>query len=168
MKPHNFIPKGVCPCCRFTNNKSHNNKRMPKRQGTDFAALRAKSAKTAKQTAADRACRPPQRQNPSCLSEPVGIVSAMVDFLEQVQKKAHELQHHELEIEARLGILEVLEPTFGAPRRVASSGPKQQNGHNVEAFCCSQCRMNAGVSRTHFMTCTEGGKVWTLPHISFV
>ena len=135
---------------------------MPKRQGSAFAALLAKQAKTAEETAADRASRPPQNQIPSCLSKPVGIISAIVEFLEQAQKKAVELQHHELEIEARLGILE---PTFGAPRRVTSSGPKQQNGHFVEAFHCSQCRMNAGVSRTHFMTWTEGGKVWASAHI---
>lgn len=130
---------------------------MSKRPASSFALLLAKQAKTAKQTVADRQVRPKQAsQHNACLTRPVRIVNAIFEFLRQARQKATDLRHGELEIEARLGILE---PTFGEPRRVTSTGPKEHNGRPVEAYVCSLCGMSPGVSRTHFVTWTEGGNV---------
>ena len=61
------------------------------------------------------------------------------------------------EIEARLGILK---QPFGGTQRVTSSGPKHFKNHMVETFQNKlDVAMESGVSRTHFITWTQGGVV---------
>jgi len=142
---------------------------MSKRPG-GFADLLAKKAKTDRQTNAEQAA---QASNPASknryLSSPVPPESALASFLLQSRHAAKQFLPKEItfpitkpfcEIEARLGILKL--PFGQRDRRVASSGPKSKDGKPVKAFHCHQqpnCVMESGVSRTHFLTWTQGGLV---------
>ena len=143
---------------------------MSKRPG-GFADLLAKKAKTDRQTNAENAA---QVSNPAStnryLSSPVPPEGALATFLVQARNAARRFLPKETttypvtnpfcEIEARLGILKL--PFGTRDRRVTSSGPKMQNGKTVKAFHVHQqppCVMESGVSRTHFLTWTQGGLV---------
>ena len=141
---------------------------MSKRPG-GFGALLAKKAKTDQQTAADHASQNQNVNKNRYLSTPVVPAKALSIFLVNARGAARRFLPKETkypvtrpfcEIEARLGILKL--PFGAADRRVTSSGPKQHNGVVVEAFHCHQqpaCGMEAGISRTHYVTWTQQGLV---------
>ena len=145
---------------------------MSRRPGSDFANILKKKQKTDQQTSAAQASH--ANSNASSrnkyLSTPVQPERALAIFLTQARQAARRFLPKEsttypvtkpfCEIEARFGILKL--PFGQRDRRVTSSGPKLHNGTVVKAFHCHQepsPAMESGVSRTHFVTWTQGGLV---------
>lgn len=145
---------------------------MSKRNGFDFASLRAKTQKMADSTAADQATATKNTGPKNIyLNAPVQRPEdALAIFLTQVRDQAlkyipketpRPIRKKFCEVEARLGILKV--PNASPARRVCSTGAKRNEatGQPVAAFDCSRqkpkCLMESGVSRSHFQHWTSTG-----------
>lgn len=146
---------------------------MSKRPG-GFGALLAKKAKLDQQTAENRASTANNNPKNRYLSQPVQPVRSLAGWLVEARNASRKFLPKETttypitkpfcEIEARLGILK---QPFGGTQRVTSSGPKHFKGQMVETFQCKQeAAMESGVSRTHFVSWTQGGVVGFLSHFA--